>query len=55
MSIGRQMDKGIVVHVHNKYYSAFLKGHIWVSSNEMDETEVYYTEWSKSEKETTVY
>ena len=38
-----------------KYYSALKKGHIWVSSNEVDETETYYTKWSKSEKETTQY
>ena len=30
------------------------KGHIWVSSNEGDETGAYYTEWSKSERETPV-
>ena len=38
-----------------KYYSALKKGHIWVSSNVVDETETYYTKWSKSEKETTQY
>ena len=27
---------------------------IWVSSNEVDETGAYYTEWSKSERETPV-
>ena len=35
------------------YYSAIKKKeHIWVNSNEVDETGAYYTEWSKSEKET---
>ena len=27
------------------------KEYIWVSSNEVDEARVYYTEWSKSERE----
>ena len=35
------------------YYSAIKKKeHIWVNSNEVDETGAYYTERSKSEKET---
>ena len=38
-----------------EYYSA-IKKIIWISSNEVDETEAYYTEWSKSERKTnTVY
>ena len=39
------------------YYSSIKKKeHIWVSSNEVDETGAYYTEWSKSEWYTnTVY
>ena len=32
-----------------EYYSA-IKEHIWVSSNEVDETGAYYTEWSQKEK-----
>ena len=32
-----------------KYYSAIKKECIWISSNEVDETIAYYTEWSKSE------
>ena len=35
-----------------EYYSAIKKEHIWVSSNEVDETGGYYTEWSKSERKT---
>ena len=35
-------------------YSAIRKEHIWVSSNEVDETGAYYTEWSKSERETPI-
>ena len=30
------------------------KEHIWVSSNEVDETGAYYAEWSKSERETLI-
>ena len=33
-----------------EYYSAIKKEHIWISSNEVDETGAYYTEWSKSER-----
>ena len=32
-----------------QYYSA-IKEHIWVSSNEVDETGAYYTEWSQKEE-----
>ena len=32
-------------------YSAIKKGYIWVNSNEVDKPRIYYTEWSKSEKE----
>ena len=28
---------------------------IWISSNEVDETGAYYTEWSKSERKTPIY
>ena len=31
-----------------EYYS------VWVSSNEVDETGAYYTEWSKLERETPI-
>ena len=30
------------------------KEHIWVSSNDVDETRAYYTEWGKSERETPI-
>ena len=36
------------------YFSAIKKGCIWVSSNEVDEIEAYYTEWSRSEGETPI-
>ena len=53
MSIGRQMDKGVMVHRHNGILLSYKKECIWVSSNEVDETGAYhYTEWSKPERET---
>ena len=50
MSIGRRMDKKVVVHIHNGILISYKKEHIWVSSNEVDETGAYYTEWNKSER-----
>ena len=46
-----------MVHIHNGILLSYKKECIWVNSNEADETEAYYTEWSKSERETpnTVY
>ena len=44
MPISRWMDKEIVV-------LSYKKENIWVSSNEVEETGVYYTQWSKSERE----
>ena len=38
-----------------EYYSAILKEHIWISSNEVDETGAYYTKWGKSQKEKHIY
>ena len=37
-----------------EYYSAIKKECIWVSSNKVDETGAYYSEWSKSERETAI-
>ena len=54
MSISRQTDKEVVVHMHDRKLLNYKKVHIWVSSNEVDETGVYYTEWSKSERETPI-
>ena len=47
MSISRWMDKKAVVHIHNGVLLSHQKEHIWISSNEVDETGAYYTEWSK--------
>ena len=52
MSISRQTDKEVVVYMHNGKLLNYKKVLIWVSSNEVDETGIYYTEWSKSERET---
>ena len=52
MSISRWMDKKAVVHKPNGVLLSHEKENIWISSNEMDETGAYYTEWSKSERKT---
>ena len=44
MSIGRWVDKEIVVHIHNRILLSYKKEGIWVSSNEVDEPRAYYTE-----------
>ena len=45
-----------MVHIHNGILLGYKKECIWVSPNELDETAAYYTEGSKSERETnTVY
>ena len=54
MSISRQMDKDVVGHIHNGPSLSCKKEHVWVSSNEVDETGAYNTEWSKSEEETPI-
>ena len=54
MSIGRQMDKEVVVHILKGIVLSYEKEHIGVTSNEVDETGVYYTEWSKLERETPI-
>ena len=46
------MDKKAVVHIHNEILLSYQKECIWINSNEMDETGAYYTEWSKSERQT---
>ena len=47
----RWMDKEVVIHIHNGILLSYKKEHIWVSSNEVDETGTYYTERSKPERE----
>ena len=48
------MDKEVVVHIHNGILLSYKKECIWVSPNEVDEPGAYYTEWSKSERETQI-
>ena len=45
MSTERWMDKEIVVHIHSGILLNHKNEHIWVSSNEVDETKAYYTQW----------
>ena len=47
-------DNKVVVHIHNGMLFSYWKEHIWISSNEVDETGAHYTEWSKSERKTPV-
>ena len=41
------MDKEVVVHIHSGILFSYKKEHIWDTSNDMDETRAYYTEWSQ--------
>ena len=50
MVINIGMDKEDVVHIDDGILLSHKKKHIWVSSNKVDETEAYYTQWSKEEK-----
>ena len=43
-----------VVHIHNGVLLSHSKEHIRISSNEVDETGAYYTEWSKPERKTPI-
>ena len=48
------MDKKAVVYTHNGILHGHEKECIWISSNEVDETGAYYTEWSESERKTPI-
>ena len=48
------MGQEVVVHIHDVILLSYKKEHIWVSSNEVDETGAYYREWSKPERETPI-
>ena len=43
-----------MVHIHNGLLLSYKKECIWFSSNEVNETGVDYTEWSKPERETPI-
>ena len=36
------MDKEAAVHIHNRLLLNYKNEHIWVSSNEVNESRVYY-------------
>ena len=38
-----------MVHIHRGILLTYSKEHVWISSDEVDETGACYTEWSKSE------
>ena len=48
------MDKEVLVHIHNGIFLNYKREHIYVGSNEVNETGAYYTDCSKSERETTI-
>ena len=50
-SINRWMDKEDVVHIYNVILLSHLKEWIWVSSSEVNEPRVCYTEENKSKRE----
>ena len=41
----------LVVHIHSEILLSYRKEFIWVGFNEVNEPRVYYTKWSKSERE----
>ena len=51
MSTDRWMDEEMVVYTRDGILPSYKEDHIWVSSNEVDETRAYFTEWDKSERE----
>ena len=46
------MDKKVVVH--NGILLSYKKECIWVTSNKVNETGAYYTEWSTAERKTPI-
>ena len=44
----------LLVKVKKESEKVGLKLYIWISSNEVDETGAYYTEWSKPERKTPI-
>ena len=48
------MSKKVEVHIHSGILLSYKKEHICVSSNEVNETGAYYTQWSKSERKTPI-
>ena len=54
MSISKRIDNKAVVHIHHGILLSHYKEHIWISSNEVDETGAHYTEWSEPERKTPI-
>ena len=55
LDVHQQMNgKKAVVHIYNGVLLSHQKEYIWISSNEVDETGAYYTEWSKPERNTPI-
>ena len=50
MSNGRQIDKDVVVHIHNGILLSHKKECVQVSSNEVDEPRTYQSEVSQNDK-----
>ena len=48
MSINKQMDKEVVVHIYNEILVSHKKEWIWVGWTEVDELKACFTDWSKS-------
>ena len=46
--------KEVAAHIRNGILLSYKKEHIWIGSNEADETGAYYAEWSKSKRETPI-
>ena len=55
MSIGRQMDKKVVVYIHNGISLSYLKENIWVSSNEVKLEPIIESELSQYTILTIIY
>ena len=47
MNDGRRMDKEAAAHIHNGILLSYKKEHMWVSSNEVNETRAYHTDQSE--------
>jgi len=45
--------KGMCI-LHDNTFLIAMKSCFWISSNEVDETGAYYTEWSKPERKTPI-
>ena len=44
-----------MAHIYNGILLSHIKEHVWVSSNEVDMSRAYCTEWSKSEREKQIH